>query len=1553
MSLRAVAAKFEPHQDLIRESHDNRPPTKTMKNPHNLSVKSQPNPFRGKKYLALAAALLVPAVTALAQTQWSGGTGANDYNNTANWSGGVIPSGTVNCTDDAGSNNIILIQPGDPVFQHGDTLAGNAANTSGAWLQTGSTNNTGGGNWLRMALGTGSYGSYILSNGVVNVGGQTHIGEYGVGYLEIDGGVFNTAADPFCLGDGDWGPSPVGYMVMNGGTNNISSEFWIGEGNATQRGTGYFTMNGGTINVNFWWDIGRWGADGYFTMNNGTINKTGGGDCQWGAYNNGVASSATVNMTGGTININNNLEVGSGGNGTVGGTCLFDQSGGTLHVGGEYRVANYNISSVATNNISGNAVLIVDNWLAVGRNGGVGTMNISGNASVTKTGVNGGNITLSGDGGGTSLGTINQNGGTVTNTATQTWVAENYTGSWNLNAGAAVLGSIHLTQNAGANGTFNLNGGDLTATEITDNGGSGTFNFNGGTLHAGAPVAYPWIHDINGGVFLQAGGAILNTEGNDVTISQVLADGAGGGLTKLGAGTLTLTGGNYYTGNTVVSNGVLATSTATAADGVYSVKDNAGLSVVLANAGGQFTPATVTLGTTVAVTNFLGFDLGSFGTPTTPLLNVTGTLTVNGTTVVNIADADPQIGQFHLLQYGTKAGSGTFTLGTLPSGVMATLVNNGNYLDLDITAVVVDVWSGLASSNWDIDSTVNWVNAGTLAPITYSDGDVVLFDDTALGSTNVTLVTNVAPGTLTFANNVLDYTLAGNGAINGAAHVTYNGLGVVTMETTNGYTGATILNGANGGMLVVSNLANGGVKSPIGASTASPNNLVLNGGTLSYQGPSVTINRGYDLAANYGLNGTVGTNSGTLDVVGNLTLTGQFTAANGSSFVKTGLGTLTYAGAGTNQLSGGNDPGYQVVAGTLVFDGSAGRQVNHSQQEFWVGDTTTNGANIILTNTTLNVDSWFSLSRGNGDSGFVCTGNMYNSTMTCGNFSEGWENGRPNLCSQVFTMTNSTIIDGGAFYIAESVGSVGIANITGNSVLVMGHANPMLMGLASGATGTVVVADNSIVTNYDWLSCGANGYGTLTLMNNAFYAENSDFNFGDYGAAGTEGIFTFQDNAQVVMIGSGNGVYVGKSAGAIGIVNQSGNTVLNARSTGVFQLGQASGSSGTWNQNGGTNYAGGWVSIGRGANAGDTSPTGLYIISSGLFDQVSTGNGLIVGEQGTGTLVITNTGVVVSEAQNLGLAIGWNGGLGEVDLGGGTLVANFIQSGFVANNNPSGSATLNLNGGVLRAGPAARLNFMTNLTTATILHTTTIDTVTNTIAIGQPLLDGGNGGGLTKIGSGTLWLDGVNTYFGSTTVSAGALGGSGTIAGPVVVSAGATLAPGDGAAGTLTLGGTLSLASASQTLFQLNATNNSSGSLAVGSITYGGTLVLQNVGGSLTAGQTFTVVTAGSYAGSFSSVVSQTPGQIVTWDISKLAVNGTVKVLTATATQVAIEAVVSGGNINLSWPASQIGWQLQEQTNSLTVGLSTNWVVVPGSTVTNQLSIPVGGVGSMFFRLAN
>jgi hypothetical protein len=60
----------------------------------------------------------------------------------------------------------------------------------------------------------------------------------------------------------------------------------------------------------------------------------------------------------------------------------------------------------------------------------------------------------------------------------------------------------------------------------------------------------------------------------------------------------------------------------------------------------------------------------------------------------------------------------------------------------------------------------------------------------------------------------------------------------------------------------------------------------------------------------------------------------------------------------------------------------------------------------------------------------------------------------------------------------------------------------------------------------------------------------------------------------------------------------------------------------------------------------------------------------------------------------------------------------------------------------------------------------------------------------------------------------------------------------------------------------------------------------------------------------------------------------------------------ASNQLTLSWPADHIGWQLQAQTNGLSVGLSTNWVNVGGTTVTNKLVIPINLTnGTVFYRL--
>ena len=61
---------------------------------------------------------------------------------------------------------------------------------------------------------------------------------------------------------------------------------------------------------------------------------------------------------------------------------------------------------------------------------------------------------------------------------------------------------------------------------------------------------------------------------------------------------------------------------------------------------------------------------------------------------------------------------------------------------------------------------------------------------------------------------------------------------------------------------------------------------------------------------------------------------------------------------------------------------------------------------------------------------------------------------------------------------------------------------------------------------------------------------------------------------------------------------------------------------------------------------------------------------------------------------------------------------------------------------------------------------------------------------------------------------------------------------------------------------------------------------------------------------------------------------------------------VSSGQIQFTWPQDHTGWSLQVQTNSLVAGLGTNWVTLPNSAVTNQMSFPINPTqDSVFFRL--
>jgi autotransporter-associated beta strand protein len=209
-------------------------------------------------------------------------------------------------------------------------------------------------------------------------------------------------------------------------------------------------------------------------------------------------------------------------------------------------------------------------------------------------------------------------------------------------------------------------------------------------------------------------------------------------------------------------------------------------------------------------------------------------------------------------------------------------------------------------------------------------------------------------------------------------------------------------------------------------------------------------------------------------------------------------------------------------------------------------------------------------------------------------------------------------------------------------------------------------------------------------------------------------------------------------------------------------------------------------------------------------------------------------------------------------------------------------------------------------------------------------------GSLTKAATDTLVLSGTYTYTGDTTVTAGTLAlqgngaiagspnltvhagatldvtastggtltlassqtlkGAGTINGALVASAGSTLSPGL-SLGVLTVNGEVALQGV--TFMELNATLHTNDVLRASSLEIGGTLQLANLTGDLAAGDSFKLFDAAFYNGGFTSVTPATPGPGLSWDLSTLSSDGTLRIAGPQGPQI-VASSLSGGNFNFN-----------------------------------------------------
>jgi fibronectin-binding autotransporter adhesin len=479
-----------------------------------------------------------------------------------------------------------------------------------------------------------------------------------------------------------------------------------------------------------------------------------------------------------------------------------------------------------------------------------------------------------------------------------------------------------------AEGTLRLNGGTLVLQRIfqgsTAGASIGLVELNGGTVRATSAT------NLNGFVYgdltvrVKSGGVVIDSAGFDLSVHPALladASSPGGGVTKIGDGTLRLLGTNTYTGATAIDGGKLLLASASSGGGAISVNDGAGFAVRLSSAGSSLNVSVLTLNTGSG-SHDLDFDVSFFGNPTAPVINAT-TLSANRTSFINLRGAGLSVGEFTLIRFGSAPGltADHFILGSVPPGVFAEPIITSNSLNLRINGAPALHWAGTASSDWDT-TTFNWLDVSSDPPasVTYADDSAVFFgDDASTGSINLPFV--VRPAAMTVSNVALVYTLSGfGGSIAGATGLRKQGSGPLTVATPNDYSGDTII---SAGVLFLG--ASGVI--PQGASRGNvvvDGTLDLNGfneGINGLSGSGIIDNSGVVTSTlTFGNTGASGHFSGTLNNTGGgaINLTKVNSGAIAFSGDLTHFGAVTVSG-GTLILSGNNSyaGGTTISGGTL------------------------------------------------------------------------------------------------------------------------------------------------------------------------------------------------------------------------------------------------------------------------------------------------------------------------------------------------------------------------------------------------------------------------------------------------------------------------------------------------------------------------------------------------------------------------------------------------------------------------------------------------------------